>query len=246
MQFMTNIKYAFIGRSFVLLVALCLNVSCDEDKFLETPANGRQVLSEFFQTEDDALSYLTATYSGLRAYNNHDVYDWMIGDMVSDDAVQGRSDEFAFIFSASRFTLNGSQGPLNGRWNENFAGIYRANTILKRVPEMDLNNESPAGYVLKDRIVAEATFLRGYYYFLLLKWFGGVPLITEPQDDPDKYIVPRASVEEIWGQIEKDMIAAAENLPHKGEYSANDIGRIEWGAAKTYAAKGLYLAKKMD
>ena len=67
---------------------------------------------------------------------------------------------------------------------------------------------------LRDRLVAEAKFLRGYFYFQLIKTFGGVPLITHPLD-PDGYCQPRATMDECWAQIEEDLSDAADDLPEK-------------------------------
>lgn len=231
-----------IKKYFILTTVALVLFSCADDADL-VPL-GRVALSSYFSNEEEALNALTATYAQLRSFNNHDVYEWMIGDMVSDDAVQGRDDDFPFILAASQFALNADVGPLNGRWNDNYQGIYRANLIRERVPAIGLTSESPAGYNVGERIVAEATFLRGYYYFMLLKWFGGVPLVLEVQKNPDEYIVERSTVEQVWEQIEKDFKEAIENLPRKDEYGASDQGRISRGAAQAMLLKSYIYQKK--
>ena len=55
------------------------------------------------------------------------------------------------------------------RWN--YAGITRANYLLE--------NKNKIDFAGKDKIIAEATFLRAYYYFELVKYFGDVPLVVD-------------------------------------------------------------------
>jgi|GEM_PF-3113821 hypothetical protein len=57
----------------------------------------------------------------------------------------------------------------------------------------------------------EARFIRAYIYFGLVKYYGGVPLLTAPQDTPDP--LPRAKEVEIWDQIKTDLEFSAANIP---------------------------------
>merc|ERR1712227_587477 len=57
---------------------------------------------------------------------------------------------------------------LQNLWNWMFAGVNRANYLLEFQNNVDFEG--------KDIIIAEARFLRAYYYFELVKWFGPVPL----------------------------------------------------------------------
>lgn len=237
-----KIKYL----TFKLIAFMILTVtSCSEDFTNRTPV-GRVTLENYYQNEEDALRALTATYAQLRAYNNHDIADWFIGDMVSDDAELGVGNSRSYVLAMRSFSANGDISVFNDRWRINYSGIYRANQVIERVSQMDLTNEDPAGYNIKERIIAEATFLRGYYYYMLVKWFGGVPLITHTQTDPDEFIVPRASVEEVWTQIENDFKEAALHLPHKDEYSSADEGRVTWGTAQAMLVKSYIFQEKWE
>ncbi|MBN1577866.1 MAG: RagB/SusD family nutrient uptake outer membrane protein, partial [Chitinispirillaceae bacterium] len=76
-----------------------------------------------------------------------------------------------------------------------------------------------------------------------IKTFGGVPLITHPLD-PDEYCQPRATMEECWAQIEKDLSDAADVLPVKSAYPASDMGRATKGAANALLAKAYIFQSK--
>lgn len=84
---------------------------------------------------------------------------------------------------------------------------------------------------MKNRLVAEARFLRGYFYFELVKNFGGVPLITGFLLPEEIQGITRASAEDVYKFIEDDLKAAAGVLPQRSQYAATDMGRATRGAA---------------
>ena len=86
---------------------------------------------------------------------------------------------------------------------------------------------------LRTRLIGEAQFLRAYFYFNLVRWFGDVPLILEPF--PTTFELPRTPRDEVYAQIEADLRAAADVLP--ASYSGVDVGRVTSGAARAMLAK---------
>ena len=74
------------------------------------------------------------------------------------------------------------------------------------------------------RIEAEARFLRAYFYFFLVRAYGGVPKITAPLE-PGEFEQTRASRDSIYALIERDLNAASDALPSRAEYSGDDMGR---------------------
>ncbi len=85
-----------------------------------------------------------------------------------------------------------------------FEGVKRCNTIVDLLPN-DLQD--------RELYVAQAKFLRGTYYFELVNLFGGVPLWLSASADKDNLKFPRSSVDDIYVQIEKDLLDAEEHLP---------------------------------
>jgi hypothetical protein len=85
-------------------------------------------------------------------------------------------------------------------------------------------------------------FLRAYFYFMLVKTFGGVPLVTHTLL-PEEYCQPRAPIDSCWAQIERDLIAAAAVLPKK---SVTDAGRATKGAAKSFLVKAYIFQRKWE
>ena len=63
-----------------------------------------------------------------------------------------------------------------------------------------------------------------------------MPLITRTLA-PSEYAQPRATAEEVWAQIEADLLAASLDLPNKSQYSEDEVGRASKGAAVALLAK---------
>ncbi len=107
----------------------------------------------------------------------------------------------------------------------------RTNLVLQNVPGMTINED------LKNRILGEAHFLRASYYFILVRLFGDVPLITVPQKPSDNLRPKRTPKAEIYDLIIDDFNQAINLLPPGSDYSGSDIGRASKGAAAGMLAK---------
>jgi hypothetical protein len=215
---------------FALLIIACgLGSGCKKD-FLESSNPNQLTINSYYKTEADAIGAVNSVYAVMQHMNLFRQHQWLIYDGMSDDvAWAGTDDEpanamFNFNFSA---TLAKS----NEMWGTLYTGVFRANQVILNVGNM---NDFP----LKNRVLAEAKFLRGWYYFELLRGWGGVPKITEPlQGAQATYNFPRASKEEISDLIKTDLQFAEQNLPMKSEYSGSDIARATSGAASAYLGK---------
>ena len=90
---------------------------------------------------------------------------------------------------------------------------------------------------VKNRVLGEAYFLRAQYYFILVRFFGDVPLVltpVEPGDDLRPFRTPKA---EVYTQTIADFTKAIELLPARESYSGTDVGRASKGAAEGMLAK---------
>lgn len=218
----------------VLTVSLLL-VSCND--LLDTKPQGAVTTENFWLTEQDASTAVIAVYDVLQWDNTTGINRWVFGDLVSDDAEKGGESpaDWAEMQQLADFTANAGNPLVATSWENLYVGIYRANLVISNVPGIDMDTD------LRDRYIAEAKFLRAWYYFNLVKLFGGVPLVTRPLE-PSEYIQPRASAEEVYSQIEKDLTEAAEVLPR--QYPATDLGRATWGSAKALLVKAYVFQSK--
>ncbi|WP_168193937.1 RagB/SusD family nutrient uptake outer membrane protein [Pontibacter sp. SGAir0037] len=111
-------------------------------------------------------------------------------------------------------------------WKTLYQGIYRANLVLARVDNPDLDQTA------LNKIKGQALFLRAYYYFLLVSNFGDVPLQLTDKPDINNVNVPRTPAKEVYEQIIKDMTEAeglveeAANLSGGGRVSRSAVQGI--------------------
>jgi hypothetical protein len=220
------------------IVAGVLVVGCD---FLVRSPNGKESEAEFFKTQDQVNRALVAAYDVLGWQAVTETHVWFIGDIVSDDALKGGESpvDQGDVEQLREFNWSPSNTVLEDRWSALYQGINRANRVIENANKVtDLPDSTKTPFVAK--AVAEAKFLRGFYYFELVNTFGAVPLVTSVLT-ADKYCSARAPKAMVWAQIEKDFSEAAADLPLK---SATDLGRATKGAAQAYLVKAyVYQAK---
>jgi SusD family. len=213
-------------QTIYIMALLSLGTASCKD-FLEEMPTGQQSIENYYETSDDAVRGVTAAYRLMKdqAYGGYSPSSF--GDIVSDDANKGgggASDQ-ALIQQLKLFTAGAENGYVFNAWRDNFRGVFLANTILQKVPEIVMDEN------LKKQVLGEAYFLRAYYYFHLVRLFGRVPLITEPLEK-DSYNVPQAEPAEVLANIEKDATLAIGSLKTKKQQKTEEYGRATKGAAQ--------------
>jgi starch-binding outer membrane protein, SusD/RagB family len=227
-------KYTKITAVFVALLAL----SACQKEFLDRKPLGQLTYDTFFENAEQAQLAVNAVYNQLRQWDCVS-FPWIgLTDIISDDADKGSTAQDALpLLEIDDFTFDGTNTNIAGAWRGYYTLIARANLAIKRLPDVDMEEAK------KQRLIGECKFLRAYGYFLLVQWFGGVPLITEPLDADGYYNQERKPASAVYDQIEADLKAAIQVLPKKSKYAAADLGRATQGAALGFLAK-LYMLKK--
>ncbi len=226
------IAYKIIAVFAFLILA---TTSCKKD-FLELQPRGTALESNFYQTEDELFQGLVAVYDVLQ-WGSTSGWTMKVGllNAASDDTFAGgsdASDQPAWV-AYDGFDLTPTLGPQEGLWRKYYAGIYRANLLLEKL------EEAPAevGSSFKARLAAEAKFLRGYFYFDLVKFFGRVPIITEVLSPDAVKEVTQSSVSEVYAQIESDLNAAKNESLMPESVPPSELGRITQGAISALLGK---------
>ena len=217
---------------FSLAMALLVLISSCSQDLLETPSPSISDES-YFTSDEAAVNALVGVYDVLGRYNYTQIHEWMIGDIVSDDAEKGGEgpSDWAECQDLKDFRANPENSILTGRWQEPYVGINRANKLIVSIEGNELITEN--GQKL---MIAEAKFLRAWYHFHLTKVFGPIPIVTKVLQ-PAEYKEKQNTVEEVYAQIEKDLIQAIPNLPDKSEQPADHVGRATKGAAQAFLVK---------
>jgi len=216
-----------VKLSTLLVSFLFIAYGCED--FLQKDPQGELTQEEFPVSQSDALLATNAVYSSIRewAYNSG---GFPITDIMSDDSHKGSNpnDQRPTVDPYDKFTCTTTQDGLDRWWSTLYQGIKHANVVITKVPSIEMDA------ALRDRYVAEARFLRGLFYFDLVRAWGGVPMITE-LDPPLK--VARSTNQEIYELIISDLQFAVTNLPDKSALETGDIGRATSGAARSLLAK---------
>lgn len=224
-----SVRHRLCLFAFILILAGGVTLSgCD---FLDKSPKGELTSGNFFQTQDQAIQATNATYSQLRNFSVH-VFAWLgMTEIASDDATKGSTpSDASFLLELDQKTFGPSNNAFSGSWGGYYTGVYRANVALQNIPSIDMESG------LKDRLIGENKFLRAYYYFFLVRAYGGVPKITAPLQ-PDEFQQQRAPRDSIYALIERDLNDAANKLPPKSSYSPDQMGRATTGAAEGLLAK---------
>ncbi len=181
----------------------------------------------FYQTEEDAVNAINAAYSLLTYVNQYNSYLWLIQDVASDDCNARESLNDPNLHNVDEYRVDPSNTYITGLWQGSYLGISRANIVIQKVPDIDMDSTK------RDRIVGEAMYLRAMFYFNLVRIFGDVPLTTEPvsTDLTDEEIyLSRSDKDIVYDLIIDDLTNASEYLP-LSYASSMDKGRATKGAA---------------
>ena len=210
-------KYSLIAFISAFVAFSCSDSFVDVDSFNENSES-------FFNSEEDYEDALIGAYDLLQS----SYLNVLLGEIASDNTVAGgeSATDVPGIQEVDKMAHTPVNAQLRDIWTWMFAGVNRANYILEFKNKTDFPD--------RDKIIAEATFLRAYYYFELVKWFGDVPLAVDKRllfGDQD--IVDRTPKAEVYEQIEQDLIFAAANLP----VTQDKIGRVTKGAAQALLGK---------
>ena len=224
-----------LHKIFFLFLTATSFLSCGK-KFLEEKPR-TVTLQDLLKSTDGAERMIAAVYNKLYDFGEHS-FSWIgITSITSDDADKGSDigDSGADKDQLDNWTFTSSAISFSEIWLNNFQGIGRATYALKYLPDMNVPD--------KDRYIGEAKMLRAYFYWNLVRAFGGVPIITKVLESETEIesATNRASAAEVYAYIESDLTDAITKLPLVVPPAEN--GRVSKGAAEALLAK-VYLYEK--
>jgi starch-binding outer membrane protein, SusD/RagB family len=222
-----------IIKSFALLSGITFLTACT--KFVDyDPIEDYEITADlYFTTPDDYQKMVVGTYSPLQ-------WIWanvVIGDVASDNSVSGgenATDQIGFQ-QIDDYTIIANNDYLQEAWRACYEGINRANYLHENKGKLDFSG--------KDALYGEVYFLRAFYYFELVRFFGDVPLFTEKRlTASDTRSLTRAPKADVYKQIEADLTSAIGVLPATNPQK----GRVTKYAAQALLGKVLLYQGKFD
>lgn len=216
-------------KKYIILSALVLMALAGCEDALDFEVKNQLTLNNYFQTETDAVNSVNAVYDALGDVDLYKSRLWLVQDIASDDcdALSTWNDPNAQQFD--QYTLQPTNNYIAGIWRASYQVIARANLSIANIPGINMDGG------LQNRLLGEARFLRALSYFNLVRMFGDVPLVLEPESDIDNYLVPRTGLSVVYDTIISDLQIAANHLPRS--YSGAGKGRATKGAALGQLAK---------
>ena len=231
-------KYVKVGS--ILLLSL-LMLACKKsflevqprgvlgDKQMASPQGVREALISAYSDLDGQFD----PNEGAWYYQQPD--NWLFGSVAGGEAHKGSDPgDQSNAMSIARFEGSASNPYFHSKWRWLYDGVARCNLVLRLAAKVDLEEDE------KGNIIAQAHFLRGFYYFEAKKMWNSVPWVdTSVTYAAGNYQIPND--EDIFPKIEEEFKYAYDNLPETQE----DIGRAnKWAAgaflAKTYLFEGKY------
>lgn len=197
----------------LLFISLITFISCK--KLLEVNLDGYVLTTEnYYKTPIQLETALRGIYSTLGEsfmYGNT-----MLGRMGLE-ADEGFPNSPSENGTVTYYAASSTDDKLLNHWRALYKGINRANLLLSNVENKEINIDQTE----RDHIHGQALFLRGYYYFMLVSRFGGVPLVLKPSmsGKAEEVQIPKATTKEVYEQVLSDMEKAADLV--------NDVTKVE-------------------
>ncbi|MEC8739027.1 MAG: RagB/SusD family nutrient uptake outer membrane protein [Bacteroidota bacterium] len=216
----------------LIIIATCLLITACSD-FLEVNPPYTQDAENYFERPEDYERALIGAYDLLQG----SFLNIWIGEIASDNAIAGGESvtDTEGLHEIENMTHDAVNNELRSIWRWNYAGLTRANYILEFKDKIDFEG--------KDQIIAECKFLRAYYYFQLVKFFGDVPLILNKRlGAQEAKEIDRTPKDQVYAQIENDLRDASATLPSTQIVK----GKITKGAALSLLGKVLLYQNKFE
>lgn len=225
MKNMKQYKFLVIGLTLILSLYSCSDY---EDVPIEK-YTGEYTFSPTDSVGTKALGYLNNIYSKISNGHNRIGKEYL--DTASDDAVTAElgSENDIYKLQIGRYNAV-DRITADMEWGEYYNGIRKANTFIKNIDIVPLkekfSNHSGNDISLNRAWKAEARFLRAYFYFELIKRYGGVPIVNRVYELEDNIELPRNTFEECVDFIVEELDAIKDSLRSVPLQNPNAEGHV--------------------
>lgn len=221
---MKNLKQIYIIFSALVLLTAC----SDDFVYVDSEDENSE---DYFNSEQDYQDALVAAYDYLQTTSRF--VQW--AEVASDNTLAGGESatdtpalqQIDDMIHSEIGQFGG--GTLGELWKWMYEAVNRCNYIMEfqgKEDAIDFSN--------KTSVIAQTRFLRAYYNFILVKWWGDVPMLVDKRIQfGDQFTIDRTPKADVYALIEQDLIFAAANLP----YVQNETGRVTKGAAQALLGK---------
>ncbi len=238
----TTLRYISLGLGALLTLGSC------SDEFLQEKKNYDNVNSDIYNYYSGCNGRLNDIYSWCLPTTND--MTWKYPSMGNNDLAGGSTEEYSgfssFVNPEIELSSTGStnavpdfiMGTQTNIQEAVYGRIRNINDVIAGIGGGTLSDEE------KNILLGQVYFFRAWCYYNLLKWYGGVPIVTETLDPIEGNSTPRSSAREVKDFILSDLDRAATMLASKtmnGGWSGSDYGRVTSGTAVALKGRVLLL-----
>ena len=207
---------------YILIGVGLMTAGCSD--FLEITPMSSLSPESFYKNEQEAELAIASVYSDLARDDTYARDIPMHFECGTDETVFSRANN---NWAVAINSFNSSTNEIGNAWARLYRGINHANLFLKKIVDADMSEEKRTQYI------AEARFVRAFYYFDLVRLWGDVPLRLDPVESRDGNNLAFSPALDIYNQIIEDFTFAGENLWHPSD------SKYVYGRATNTAAFGM-------
>ncbi|WP_419700736.1 RagB/SusD family nutrient uptake outer membrane protein [Mucilaginibacter sp. NFX135] len=220
----------------VIVLLLIAGLAACKKNFLSTSPQGLVTQDAISKDPTAAQQLVDGVYNvmwlGGFGPDIHGLQYIVLTNIASDDGDKGSTpSDYGDAAQVDALNVPASNANINNIWQGYYQGISRANQALSQLQNAQFDAAT------KNRLIGEVRFLRGYFYFNMVRFFGGVPLLDKvpaASDANNPQYQTRATAQQIYNFIISDLQFADDNLPTKDK---TQVGRATKGAAQGLLAK---------
>lgn len=230
----TNIKIS----AFLFSILFCSMTSCDDFIDVDPPRTEliRETVFSDDVTAEAAMTDIYYQFKTMGFASGGYASVSLVGAFASDEMIYTGTDIRYVQFNTNE--LQPTNALLGTMWNDLYNIIYKTNAIM----EGCLHSQGMSAEA-KDRLMAEAKFIRAFCYFYLVNLWGDVPLVITT-DYRINNTMSRTPVADVYALIKQDLKDAAEKLP--ADYAMSNDERVranKWAATALLARVCLYMGE---
>lgn len=228
---MKNLNYTCYN--WILLLCFSLLISSCKD-YLEMPPKGSLATETFYKTPSQAEQGVVGIYAVLRRLSNDEFL--FLSECRSDNVwVNPTPNGFREYSEIGTFRAGEDIGSFNSVWNTWYRVIYNANVAIEKVPTINFDKNT----ALRDQLLGEAYFLRGWAYFEMVRLFGNIPIIDKVMSPAEVLNVPQSTMQEVYDKMvipdltrAKTLLPESVNMKNANGLSVTASGRVDLIAAR--------------
>src|SRR5882757_7182049 len=159
-------------KKLLVVLTIYFGVTGCTKTFLDSTPSDQFSDASFWQSDADATAGITAIYDQMQ--HNYQIYGYLPEtEGITPNAWIWSGYLNGYSAIAEGNLLPSTTTPVADKWTQLYNGIYKANLALEKIPAVKMDE------TLKNRLMAEAKFLRALFFYNLADYYGGVPILKQ-------------------------------------------------------------------